>query len=381
MPARAKRQPPSPSFEKRRSVPPRRATTPAKAAAAEPSLREQRARVFELTKGFHATHLLAFGHESGAFQQIAHAGPHGISVPELADHAGWSPDYARFFLEAAHALGFVDLASEAGVTPRSRYRFAPHMHELLADDSHPLYIGAVPHYNVLVGEDYRRYPDLFRTGKAYPYALHGEDFLRTAATVTRAIPGRFVADILPRFPALRRRLEQGAHVLDIGCGAGWTIVRFAEDFPKSRVVGIDAEPNAIEMAKTLIAFRQLGQRVEARLVRGEEIDYEAEFDVATLFFVLHGIPPNQKLPALAHARRALKSKGTLLVFDEFYPDAADDFRGADEQLNVVSQWFEGVWGHRFNTRAEHRELLEEAGFRLVNEHVEGRYVALLAEKA
>jgi cyclopropane fatty-acyl-phospholipid synthase-like methyltransferase len=182
-------------------------------------------------------------------------------------------------------------------------------------------------------------------------------------------------------PLLRKRLEGGAHVLDIGCGAGWAVVRMAEAFPRCQIVGIDAEPNAIEMAKSWVVLRQVGQRADARLVRGEDIDYEAEFDVATLFLVLHTIPPQQRRVALAHAHRALKRGGFLVVLEEAYPEAPDEFRRPERQLTVLAQWLESTWGHRYATASEWRSLIESSGFRIRQERPSGRHVIVLAEKA
>lgn len=345
------------------------------------SPQQQLERIFGYSEGLHATHLLAFGEESGAFAQVHKAENHGINVRELADVQGWNEEYTRFFLEAAYALGIFELASEAGVTPRARYRFAPHMGQVLAEELDPFFVGGHARLHILAAQDYRRTADLFRSGKAFPYSMHGEDFLRIAASATRSIPGLFIRTILPRLAELRDRLGSGLHILDIGCGAGWAVVEFAQEFPKSRVVGIDAEPNAIDMAKTLIAFRQLGQRADVRLVRGEEIDYEMEFDLATLFLVLHTIPPKQKAVALNHAARALKKGGYLLLLDEAYPATPAEFQDPQKRRGVLTQWFEGPWGHRLSTREEHRTLLSEAGLRVRQELDEGRYYVVLAQKA
>lgn len=346
----------------------------------EPTPASERDRILEFIKGVHATQLLAFAQESGAFAHIRNYEPHGIGVKDLADHLGWNDEYTRFFVETAFALGFLELASEAGVTPRARYRFAPHMMSLLADDSHGLYVGDYPRYHALASQDSRRLPELFRSGKAFPYGLHGEDFLRSAAMVTRTLPNLFLDTYLAKLPELRKRLEEGAHLLDVGCGAGWAVVQLAERFSRSRILGIDAEPNAIEMAKTILTMRQLTQRAEVRLVRGEEIDYEAEFDVATFFLVLHAIPPTQKLVALRHAARALKRGGLLLIVDEAYPETLEEFRDPVHQLSVVTQWLEAPWGHRLSTPSDHRRMLSEAGLRVVRELADQRHYVVLAQK-
>lgn len=346
----------------------------------EPTVSDQRAHLAGFFRGLHASHLLSFAIDTGALQQIAHAGQHGLNADELSENAGWVPEYTRAFLEAAFALGLLDLASEAGVTPRARYRLAPHMADLLADESSRHYLGEYPRLHVLTARDYARLAELFRSGKTYPFAVHGEEFLRSSAAATRSLPDYFLTEFLPDMPALRRRLEDGAHVLDIGCGAGWTVARLAEEFPRCRVIGIDAEPNAVEMAKSLLVMRQLTRRAEARLVHEEELDYEAEFDLVTFFLVLHTIPGPNKASALMHAQRALKRGGLLLILDQAYPESPDEFRDPDRSQNVLAQWLEGTWGHRYSTRTEYHDLLASTGFVVRQELSSRRYHFLLAEK-
>lgn len=352
------------------------------AAAAESvssNVHARQAPLFDYLTGFHAVHLLAFGEETGAFRQLANAGAAGLNVDEFADRQGWVTGYARGFLEAAFALGVLDLASEAGVTPRSRYRLAPPWAELLADEGSPAYMGDTARLSALAAKDYGRFPDLHRTGKTFPWALHGEEFLRLTAASTRGLPELALGEAFPRLPELARRLQEGAYVLDIGCGAGWAIARLAEEFPKSRFVGVDAEPNAVEMAKTLLAFRHLHARAEARLVRGEELEYEAEFDVATMFLVLHSIPPKHRATALRHAHGALKRDGLLLVYEEALPETPNEYRG-QRRFTVLDQWLEGTWGHEFLRPGELRALLEENGFRVERELALGRDCVFLARK-
>lgn len=340
-----------------------------------------RARLEAHLEGFHAVHLLAFGIETGAFQRLANAGPHGLNVRELAEHAGWNEEYTRGFLEAAFGLGLLELSSEAGVTPRSRYRLAPGVGDAFVDERTADFAGELPRLQLLAAADFKRLPDLFRTGKTYPYGLHGEAFLRSAAAATRSLPDALLRDVLPLLPDLRDRLEAGAHVLDVGCGAGWAIAAVAEAFPKCQVLGVDAEPNAIEMAKSWIVMRQLSARAEARLVRGEELDYEAEFNLATLLLVVHTIPPNQRMAALARVHRALKKAGRLLVVEEALPGSTDAYRDPGRRLTLLQRWMESTWGHRFVTPMELRGLLAAAGFHVEHEVAWGRHRVLVAAKA
>jgi cyclopropane fatty-acyl-phospholipid synthase-like methyltransferase len=89
--------------------------------------------------------------------------------------------------------------------------------------------------------------------------------MREVAAALRTLPRIFLDLILPRLPGLLERLQGGARLLDVGCGAGWAMVQLAERFPETTCVGIDLEPYSVELARRLIAERGLADRCQARL--------------------------------------------------------------------------------------------------------------------
>jgi len=50
-------------------------------------------------------------------------------------------------------------------------------------------------------------------------------------------------------PGLREWLACGIHVADIGCGAGVSKLTMAVAFPRSRFLGVDADPASLERAR------------------------------------------------------------------------------------------------------------------------------------
>jgi cyclopropane fatty-acyl-phospholipid synthase-like methyltransferase len=190
----------------------------------------------------------------------------------------------------------------------------------------------------------------------------------------------FVDLVLPRLPSRSARVAAGARVLVVGCGGGWAIVELAERFPASLVDGCDIEPRSIELARERIVGHGLTERCSARLLGPEGLTEEARYDVITMFLVVHEILPEIKERVLASATRALAAGGSLVIFDEVYPDTDLALRTMPSRFSAVAQWFELTWGNRIDTAAELRDLCQRAGLRVADETTFSRFTIVVAEK-
>ncbi len=318
-----------------------------------PALGEAAARIFGYLRGLHATHYLDLGIRMGLFSALANE---PRSAEALAQDLGLHAPYVRGFCEMGHHL---ELLAREGQT----YRLAPEMERLLASPDDTFYLGGFPRVHLRVAEDYGRYPELFRTGATHSYQEHPEGFLQDVSGASRSLPRMFLDAAADKLPDLLRRLEAGGRVLDVGCGAGHALVTLAERFPGVTGVGIEIEPVSARMARALIGSRGLEGRIDVREAWEPATDFDGAFDVVTQFLVLHEIRPELKDDVLARCARALRPGGTLVLFDEAYPEddatARDPIRG----FAVVAQWFELTWGNVINTRAEILGLVARAGLR------------------
>jgi SAM-dependent methyltransferase len=334
----------------------------------------QMARLFGYLKGLHATYLLDLGVRLGLFERLAKA-PDGLPTAELAADCGLDAGYVRGWSETACALELLDYDPVAG------WRLAPFMDELLGRPDATFSLAGFPTAHLLFGRDYARYPELFASGGTYPYADHDSAFLAAVAGATATLPRMFCEAVLPGLPDLGSRLEAGAAILDVGCGAGHALVTLAERFPKVRCVGVDIEPVSVEEARRLIGERGLGDRVEARLLDADgdwPADLEGGFDLVTSFLVLHEIHPEDKAAVLARSARALTPNGVLLLFDERYPSRPAELRDPTQIFAVMAQWYELTWGNVLNTREEIAMLLAGAGLTPVQETALSRFYIVIA---
>jgi len=346
--------------------------TASSAGRADPTLAEQVSRLYDLIAGYHLTNLLEVAREVGVWEQIA-AHP-GVDAPALAAALGTDADYTDVLCRTAFAFELIERDGDG-------WRMAPHMDAILGDPDSAFYLGRAARVHLMLGaEDYPDLADRLRRGRVVPYQDHSDAFIEEIGDGLRSLPRMFVDLVLPRLPALNARLSSGARVLDLGCGAGWAIVELAERFPVSRVDGADIEPRSVELAQAHIVERGLADRCTARLLGSEGLTDEGTYDVITMFLVVHEIRPEAKDTVLAAAARALAPGGSLVLFDEAYPDTDPALRTMPSRFTAVAQWFEMTWGNRIDTATELRARCIKAGLRVADETSFSRFTILVADK-
>ncbi|NGX16863.1 class I SAM-dependent methyltransferase [Wenzhouxiangella sp. XN24] len=100
----------------------------------------------------------------------------------------------------------------------------------------------------------------------------------------------------------------GRSVLDVGCGLGNDVARFATG--GSEVTGIDISPRAVELARANFSQRGLAGRFE--VMDGEAMSFpDAAFDVVYCHTVLHFTPDPARM--VREIRRVTKPDGVAIL--------------------------------------------------------------------
>lgn len=158
---------------------------------------------------------------------------------------------------------------------------------------------------------------------------------------------RFVSDLGAPVVELLAPIR-GERILDLGCGDGALTVKLAGY--GCEVVAVDSSPEMIEAAKAL--------GLDARIVDGQELPFEREFDAVFTNAALHWM----KNPAavIAGVERALKPGGRFVGEFGGRGNVAAIVAAVESALGSRGLYSECPW--YFPGAEEYSKLLEENGF-------------------
>ena len=91
-------------------------------------------------------------------------------------------------------------------------------------------------------------PECFRTGLGRKYDAHGRKMAEGMQRATAPTIGVFTDAAIPSLDGMVAKLERGARVADIGCGAGGRLIALAQRYPNSDFHGYDISEVALGLA-------------------------------------------------------------------------------------------------------------------------------------
>jgi SAM-dependent methyltransferase len=117
------------------------------------------------------------------------------------------------------------------------------------------------------------------------------------------------------------RLAPGQVVLDFGCGTGTLALLMKRACPGARIVGIDIDPQVLEIARRKISRSGLDIELRQGLF-GADTFPPASLDRIVSTLVLHHLTSEEKLAVLRAMRTALRPGGELHIADFGPPHTA-----------------------------------------------------------
>lgn len=313
----------------------------------------QVSRIFDWRAGFNAVHLITVGLRVGLFTALAEAPG---TATELADRLGLDRHSTDVWCTTAYGLQLLD------VEPGPRYRLAPFYDQILADPSHPRYLGGYVRLGTEVAaQDFDRLAAAMRSGETRPFQGRGQQFSAVVAEATWGLQPVTARRILPRLPGLAEALDTGGAVLEVGCGTGNLLVALASAFPAARFIGVDLDPDSLQVAAGRVSDAGLGERIELCQGTVDAAARERTVDAVVLVEVLHEIAPDGRADVLTQCAAALRPGGWMVIVDETYPSTLDEARQPEFRFPLMTGFEELRWGNVVPTRQQQDELLRRAG--------------------
>jgi ubiquinone/menaquinone biosynthesis C-methylase UbiE len=166
-------------------------------------------------------------------------------------------------------------------------------------------------------------------------------------------------------------------VLSVGISTGGVAeIRMAETHPKRHVIATTIDKEGLSFARDFIAQKHLDGQIEAKLEDvSEPLEYpDGSFDYIYARLVLHYLPKNKLIDALAELKRVLKPGGRLFVVvrSTKCPDATREGAQHDPETglttcNVVDELTGKTrsYSRYFHTAESISEHVARAGFDIV----------------
>lgn len=146
-------------------------------------------------------------------------------------------------------------------------------------------------------------------------------------------------------------LDEGDHVLDVGCGIGGP-ARYIASSVGCHVTGIDITPEYISIAKTLTQMTGLSDKVTFHAANALDMPFEPQtFDAAITFHVAMNIPDRAAL--YGEIARVMKPGATLCLYDVM--------KMCEDPLIFPMPWAETPKTSHLVSPDDMHGLLEDAG--------------------
>ncbi|ARP98728.1 class I SAM-dependent methyltransferase [Pseudorhodoplanes sinuspersici] len=265
--------------------------------------------------------LVLVGEKNGLFRALAEGGPQ--TSAELAKRTGTTERYIREWLSSQAASGYVNYDAAS-----SKFSLTPEQAMVFADQDSTVCMTGGFHSLAAVFADEPALTEAFRSGKGLGWGDRCNCLFCGVERFFR--PGykaNLIAEWLPALDGVVDKLKRGARVVDVGCGHGASTMIMAKAFPNSEFVGIDFHDASVAHAR-----RHANGVRNIRFEVGRAQDFAGSgFDLVTMFDALHDM--GDPVGAAAHARKVLKSDGTLMLVE---PKAGDRL---EDNLNPVGRVF------------------------------------------
>jgi 2-polyprenyl-3-methyl-5-hydroxy-6-metoxy-1,4-benzoquinol methylase len=270
--------------------------------------------------------LVVMGDKLGLYRAMADG--EQITPAELADRAGIAERYAREWLSAQAASGYVDYDPDTG-----RFSLPAEHAVAFTDEDSPAYLPGF--FEIAVGSvlDSPKITEVARSGDGYGWGEHHHHVLEGCERFFRTgYHANLLTSWLPSLDGVVEKLQRGAKVADLGCGHGASTILMAKAFPNSTFVGSDYHDGSIETARARAEEAGVGDRTTFE-VAPAQTHPGSGYDLVTMFDCLHDM--GDPVGAARRVSEIIAPDGTWMIVE---PNAGDRL---EDNLNPVGRAFYG----------------------------------------
>ncbi len=266
--------------------------------------------VFSKLEGAVTAGMIHLGDRLGLYEAMS-MHPDGDTSSSLAARMNLHERWVREWLHnqvAARIVSCKDISAHDPV-----FYLTPEAICVLATPTHPAYGMGMFHRLPQTMNALNEMPESFRTGIGHDYDSHGPE---GAVGIEKSFEpwnqNFLIPYVVPALDGIKDKLERGARVADIGCGAGGLSLLLGRTFPQSEFIGYDISQHALDRANDRLQSEGL-QNVRFTDPRRESITDAEKFDLICTFDCIHDMThPTEMMKTI---RTSLKDDGTWLLVD------------------------------------------------------------------
>src|SRR5271156_2522961 len=188
--------------------------------------------VFGMLGGALVSGMVYLGERMGLYRALNGAG--AMTSEELARKTGLHERWIREWLYGQAAASLIDYKGE------ERFELSPENALVLADENSPFFLAggfcALPQQMAVLN----LLPKSFKSGMGLTYDQLGPEVNRGVERLLAPwFRTQLVPTALPKLDGVVGKLQSGAKVADVGCGAGVALIEMAKAYPSSQFHGYD----------------------------------------------------------------------------------------------------------------------------------------------
>ena len=235
--------------------------------------------VFDILGGALVSGMIYLGDRMGLYQALNGAG--AVTSEELARKTGLHERWIREWLYGQAAANLIDYKGEG------RFELSPETALVLANENSPFFLAggfcALPQQMAVLN----LLPESFKSGMGLTYDQLGPEVNRGVERLLAPwFRTQLVPNALPKLDGVVAKLQAGAKVADVGCGAGVALIEMAKAYPRSDFHGYDIAK--IPLARASENAKQAGVRnIIFHDASVDPLPADASHDFITTFDCLH----------------------------------------------------------------------------------------------